>query len=193
MESFMKLFSFALVVMLGLTGCARNMNSNVYTSSSAGGVALEGTVVSSRAITIKDADKLQDNALGGIAGAAVGGIGASNVGKGSGNTAATVGGALAGAAIGALIQDELGTSQGMEYIVKLDKNADSEDSDDISRRETTISRGSKIQDKLKNQVKTKGTSSRLVTVIQGADVVYTPGQRVYVIYNDDRPRITAAY
>lgn len=187
----MKLLSAVLVSALVLTGCARNMNSNVYTSSSAAGLVLEGTVVSARAITIKDTDKLQDNALGGVAGAAVGGIGASNIGKGSGNTAATVGGALAGAALGALLQDELSTSQGMEYVVRLDKNADSEDS---SGDELTITRSNTntVQDKLKSKIKTKGTSSRMISVIQGNDIVYTPGQRVFVIYSDDRPRITAA-
>ena len=187
----MKLFSLALSAMLVLSGCARQMGANNYTSSSAGGVVLEGTIVSARAVTVKDTDKLQDNAMGGLAGGAVGGIGAHSVGKGTGNAAATVGGAIAGAVIGAMIQDELGTSDGMEYIVKLAKNDDSEEKA-TRTTDVNISRGNKVEDKIKNNIKTKGTSSRLISVIQGKDVIYTPGQHVYIVYSDDRPRITAA-
>ena len=187
----MKLFSLALSAILVLSGCARQMGANTYTSSSAGGVVLEGTIVSARAVTIKDSDKLQDNAMGGLAGAAVGGVGAHSVGKGTGNAAATIGGAIVGAVAGALIQDELGTSQGMEYIVKLAKNEDSEERATKST-DVTISRGTKVEDKIKSSIKTKGTSSRLISVVQGKDVIYTPGQHVYIVYADDRPRITAA-
>lgn len=184
----MKQISILLCAALLVTGCARNMNSNTYSSSSAGGMVLEGTVVSARAITIKDNDKLQDNALGGIAGGAAGGIGASNIGKGSGSTAATAGGVIAGAVIGALIQDELSTSQGMEYVVKL------KDTGDVEDKETriTYSKGNKVEDQIKSKIKTKGTKSSLVSVIQGMDQVFVPGQKVYVIYSDDRPRLAPA-
>ena len=184
----MKLFSLALSAMLVLGGCARQMGANTYTSGSAGGVVLEGTIVSARAVTIKDADKLQDNALGGLAGGALGGVGASSVGKGSGSAAATVGGAIVGAVAGALIQDELGTSQGMEYIVKLAKGSEAPD------KNVTIHhvKDTTVQDKMRNSIKTQNTSSNLISVVQGKDVIYTPGQHVYIIYADDRPRITAA-
>lgn len=179
-----------LISALVLTGCNRNMGSNTYTSSSAAGVVLEGTVVSVRQVTIKDSDKLQDNALGGVAGGAVGGVAGSTIGKGKGSTVGAVGGAVAGAVLGALIQDELSTSQGYEYVVKLDKADDAEEAEATA----TITRkysSEKVQDKLKNQIKTKGTSSRLISVVQGQDVVLNPGQRVYVIYSDDRPRLAA--
>ena len=90
-----------------------------------------------------------------------------------------------------MIQDELGTSDGMEYIVKLAKNDDSEEKA-TRTTDVNISRGNKVEDKIKNNIKTKGTSSRLISVIQGKDVIYTPGQHVYIVYSDDRPRITAA-
>lgn len=186
----MKQISLLVAAALILTGCARNMSSSTYTSSSSAGLVLEGTIVSARAVTIKDSDKLQDNVLGGAAGAAVGGVGASNVGKGSGNTAATVGGALAGAVLGAMIQDELSTSEGFEYVVKLDKNQDSEDEEKTSVQ-TRKYGTDKVQDKITGKIKTKGTSSRLLSVVQGNDVVLKPGQRVYVIYSDDRPRLAA--
>lgn len=184
----MKLFSLALSAILVLSGCARQMGANTYTSSSAGGVVLEGTIVSARAVTIKDSDKLQDNTMGGLAGGAVGGVGASNIGKGSGSTAATVGGALVGAVAGAFIQDALSTSEGMEYIVKLDKG------NEAPEKTVTIHhvKDTTVEDKMRNSIKTQGTSSNLISVIQGKDVIYTPGQHVYVVYADDRPRITAA-
>jgi outer membrane lipoprotein SlyB len=185
----MKLFSLVLSAMLVLSGCARQMGANTYTSGSAGGVVLEGTIVSARAVTIKDADKLQDNALGGLAGGALGGVGASGIGKGSGSAAATVGGAIVGAVAGALIQDELGTSQGMEYIVKLAKGSEAPAEKTSSVRYT---RETTVQDKMRNSIKTQNTSSNLISVIQGKDVIYTPGQHVYIVYSDDRPRITAA-
>lgn len=187
----MKLLSLVFCTILAVTGCNRQMDSSTYTSNSAAGVVLEGTVVSARAITIKDTDKLQDNALGGLAGGAVGGIAGNNAGKGKGNTAATAGGAIVGAVLGAMIQDQLSTGQGMEYIVKLDKTDESDETPDFSS-DISVSRSSSVQNKLKNQIKTKGTASRMISVVQGMDTVYTPGQRVYVIYSDDRPRITAA-
>lgn len=187
----MRLFSLVISLALVVSGCARNMNSTTYTSSSAGGVVLEGTIVSARAVTIKDTDKLQDNALGGLGGAAVGGVAGNSVGGGKGRTAATVGGALAGAVAGALIQDQLSTSEGMEYIVKLDKG---NDAPNPNEKTATIHhvRESTVEDKMRNQIKTEGTKSSLISVVQGKDVIYTPGQHVYVVYSDDRPRITGA-
>lgn len=186
----MKQISLVLCAALIITGCARNMNSNTYTSGSSGGLVLEGTVVSARAITIKDNDKLQDNAIGGIAGGAAGGIGASNIGKGSGNTAATAGGVIAGAVIGALIQDQLSTSQGMEYVVKLKESVDAPDN--TKHTEINHTRNASVQDKIKNSIKTTGTKSNMISVVQGMDQVFSPGQKVYVIYSDDRPRLAPA-
>ena len=184
----MKLFSLAISLVLVISACSRNMNSGTYTSSSAGGVVLEGTIVSARAVTIKETDKLQNNTLGGLAGGAVGGVAGHSVGNGSGQAIATVGGALVGAVAGAFAQDALGTDQGMEYIVKLAPGN--------TPPEKTVTvhhvRDTSVEDKVKNEIKTQGTSSTLLSVAQGKDVIYTPGQHVYIVYSDDRPRITAA-
>ena len=162
----MKLFSLAISLVLVISACSRNMNSGTYTSSSAGGVVLEGTIVSARAVTIKETDKLQNNTLGGLAGGAVGGVAGHSVGNGSGQAIAT----------------------GMEYIVKLAPGN--------TPPEKTVTvhhvRDTSVEDKVKNEIKTQGTSSTLLSVAQGKDVIYTPGQHVYIVYSDDRPRITAA-
>ena len=52
-------------ILLLVSGCGLNMNSNVYTSDSASGKVLEGKIVSMRAVTIKDHDKLEQNTAGG--------------------------------------------------------------------------------------------------------------------------------
>lgn len=175
----MKKFSSIIFVclVLILSACARDLSSNVYTSDSTLSLTMEGKILSVRPITIKDSDRLGDNAVGGLAGGALGGVAASSIGKGSGNAAAVVGGAVAGAVVGAVAQDMLSTSEGFEYIVKVDtKNLKSDYYEGSGAMRKAIS---------------SATTSGLVTVIQGKDVVFDEGQPVYVIFSDKRVRVIA--
>ena len=166
----MKHLHLAFAALLMLSGCARNLDTNNYVSSSTSGVVLEGVVVSARAVTVSDTDRLGGNGAGIIGGGIAGGVAGSTIGQGKGAVLGAVGGAAIGAVAGAVIQDQLSTSDGMEYIVKLkDENI-----------------GSPYKTRPAAQSKTE-----LISVVQGKDVVFSAGQKVYVIYNDDRPRMTA--
>src|SRR4051812_41359974 len=99
-----------------LTGCARDLSDNVYTSDSTLSLTLEGQIIAVRAIKIKETDKLGDNTTGIIAG----GAGGAALGSNNGSPAAIVGGAIAGGLVGAVVEDRLSQSKGWEYIVKVD-------------------------------------------------------------------------
>jgi outer membrane lipoprotein SlyB len=186
-----KLVLSVALATLTLSGCARNMDSGTYVSSDAAGVVVEGVVVSARPVTIKETDKLQDNALGGLAGGVAGGAIGNTIGGGSGKTVATVGGAIGGAVLGAMIQDQLSSSDGMEYVVKVSKQNQNTDGRTYTSKDSISINGSKIQQKITDNLDTN-MKTELISVVQGKDVVFQPGQRVYVIYTDGRPRLTAA-
>jgi len=96
-----KLLALFLLVIFSITGCARDLSSTTYTSDSTLNIVLEGIIVSSREIKIKDTDKLGDNTAGAMMGGLGGGALAHSSGGGGG---AVVGGAVAGALVGALGQ-----------------------------------------------------------------------------------------
>lgn len=173
---------------LVLTGCARNLSSNTYTESSVAGLVLEGTVVSARQVTIDNSDQLQGNQAGLFAGGATGGIAGSTVGDGKGSALAAVGGAIAGALVGSMIQQELSTSRGVEYIVRLDK--DQVDAAENSNVNYTVSRAN-VENQIRGNIKTN-TKSELISIVQGEEQPIGVGQRVFVIYSDDRPRVVPA-
>ncbi len=88
-----------------------------------------------------------------------------------------VGGALAGAAAGAVLQGALSSSDGAEYIIKIDT--------------------SKIKDgyydgnaAMRNVVASARTG--LITVVQSPDAALHEGQDVFVIYSSNRTRIIPA-
>lgn len=177
--------------MVVVTGCARDMNSNVYSSSAPVGKVLEGTVLSARGVTIKNTDKLEDNTLGMLGGGLLGGIAGSTIGKGSGQALAVAGVAIAGAAAGALAQDKLGGSNGMEYVVRLDPKYVTQAPQNVSKKNITIGNNS-IDDDVKGSIGVANTQTDLLSVVQGTDVILQPGQRVLIIYNNDRPRLVAS-
>ncbi len=75
-------------------------------------------------LNVREVTIAADNkGYGVLGGAAAGGGGGSYVGGGSGQTWATVGGAVAGAIIGNAIEEELGKSTGYEYVVEM-RNGD---------------------------------------------------------------------
>lgn len=190
MKNFTKLPVLALILAFTLTSCARQMGNSTYVDSASTGIVYEGVIISARPVTIKSSDKLGEKpGVGMLGGGVLGGIGGSNIGKGKGSSAAAVGGALAGAVVGAMVEDALNTQQGMEYIVKLDDSSLDDGGDeftDKSLRNPTVSQQIRGSTKL-------GMKSRAISVIQGVqDGTFSAGTRVFVIYNDDRPRVVPA-
>ncbi len=188
MKTLQKLPILAFTLALVLTSCAKRMGNEVYTDSSTAGIVYEGTIISARPVTIKDTDELGEKpGLGALGGGIAGGIGGSNIGKGKGSAAAAVGGAIAGAVVGAIIEDQLKTQQGMEYIVRL-----SEDSIGADSIESTHTNARSVSQQIRGSTKL-GLKSRTISVIQGIDGgTFSTGTRVFVIYNDDRPRVVPA-
>jgi outer membrane lipoprotein SlyB len=180
----------ACVAVVALSGCGRNMDSTVYQSSSPSGKVLQGTVISAKAVKIKDSERLSDNAVGGIGGGLIGGILGSEIGRGKGNAIATVGGVVAGAVAGAAAEDHLSTTEGMEYVVRIDSAQKKRTKSKTRKIKTTD--GSVDQD-VSDSVSVTETETDLISVVQGDDVVFRPGQRVLIIYNNDRPRLSPLY
>ena len=172
-----KIVSIAVIAFV-FCACARDLDSNVYTSDSTMNLTLEGKVLSVRSVVIKNSDKLSDNKTGALAGAALGGVGASGVGHGSGKTAAIVGGAIAGGVVGAVVENQLGKSKGYEYIIKVD----------TSKLKSKYFEGTKAM----RAAISSATTSGLITVVQGEDVVIAQGSPVYVIFSDKRTRVIPA-
>jgi outer membrane lipoprotein SlyB len=174
---FLKL-SAVIALLSMLSACGRDLSSSMYTSDSTFSLTMEGTVIATRSVVVKENDKLGNNTggmiAGGIGGAALGNA----VGKGSGNTIATVGGALAGGLAGAVIQDKLSTNKGFEYIIKVD----------TSKIKDSYFEGNAS---MRNVIATAKLNG-LVTVVQGADNPIAQGQKVYVIFSENRTRVIPA-
>jgi outer membrane lipoprotein SlyB len=119
--NFGRFFSiFAAMVLF--SSCAREISSNVYSAGHVGeaSTTYSGVITHARQVTVQSGENLEDNGLGIIGGAIAGGYGGSKIGKGEGNTLATVGGALIGATAGAFAEKALKTQNAMEYVVQLD-------------------------------------------------------------------------
>jgi outer membrane lipoprotein SlyB len=168
---------FVSCACLLLSGCARDLSSDVYSSDDTLSLTMEGTIVNVRPIIIANAEELSRNTAGIISGGALGGAAGSGIGQNAGRTLAVVGGIVAGAALGALVQSELGRQDGFEYIVKLDQSG---------------LRGEHYQGSraMRNAIST-ATTNGLITVIQGNDVVLKEGQKIYAIFSEKRTRLIA--
>lgn len=178
--------------MLALTtGCARDMGAADYTDTNTVGKVLEGTVVSARPVTIRSNDKLSDNTAGILGGGLMGGVAGASIGQGTGQGAAAIGGAIAGAALGSLAQKQLGKTEGMEYVVRLDAKYVSQAPTTVQRHETTLNDGS-VDNQIKQSINITNTTTDLISVIQGKDIILQAGQRVLIIYHNDRPRLAPA-
>lgn len=112
--------ALAVSPLVFLAGCAnKSASSNVYTYGQAQReqIVRMGTVISSRPIIIQDE---QSSGVGMGAGAAIGGVAASTIGGGRGQTLATIGGALLGGLLGNAIENRVGKTDGLEITVRLD-------------------------------------------------------------------------
>jgi outer membrane lipoprotein SlyB len=170
-NKFLRVLLAASVALMFMSGCARDLSSSVYTSDSTLSLTLEGVVISARPVTIKNKDKLEANSTGMVAG---GMLGATT----GGNGGDMIAGMVAGAAIGALVEGQLGVSEGFEYIVKLD----------TSKLKSDYYEGSAS---MRNAIST-ATTSGIVTIVQGKENVLTQGQKVYVIFSEKSTRVIAA-
>ena len=104
-----------------LSGCASNINSDHYATSSTGSVGqvMPCTVVSVRQVNVSSSDSSAGSVLGAIGG----GVAGSTIGHGRGSVLGALGGAALGALAGDFAEDELSKQTGVEYIVKLDNGA----------------------------------------------------------------------
>jgi outer membrane lipoprotein SlyB len=165
----------SLFIIITLSSCARDLSMNTYTSDSVLSLTLEGKVISAREVTIKNSDKIGDGGgtlAGGAAGALLG------VAAGNDSTSSTVlgvGGALLGSALGAGIEASVSKTKGYEYIVKVD----------TSKLKDDYYEGSPAM----RAAISSATTSGLITVLQGKDVVIPAKTKVYVIFSDSRVRI----
>ncbi len=184
----MKNLALITVAALSLAACGRNLDSSTYTSGAPVGKVVYGTVISARAVTVKDNDSGKSNVLGGVAGGALGGVAGSTIGSGSGQSMATIGGVLAGAMLGSMAEDQLSTSTGAEYIVQLDGAKATKNT--VSKRDYRINNTNSVSDDINQSISMDSTGSNAIAVIQQDQVMIAPGTRVAVIYSDDRPRIT---
>ncbi len=172
-----------------LSSCAKDLSPNTVVSSDTAGIVYEGTVISARNVTVKDSDELGSSpGLGTLAGGVGGGVLGSQLGKGKGSTLGAVGGVVGGAVLGTLLEDQLKTSTGVEYLVKL--NDDNVDTDAITKRQYNGNSKS-VGDKIRNSTSTN-LKSKVISVVQKGDQPIGVGTHVYVIYNDNRPRIVPA-
>ncbi len=165
------LFTLSIATLLG--GCGRDLSTTSYVSSSTFNLTLEGVVLNVRDVTIKEGESGSEGFKGAAMGAGAGGLAGGLLGQSGG---AVVGGALIGGAIGAIAQQT--SSAGYEYVIKINT--------------------SKIQDEyyegnsaMRNVIST-ARAGGIVTIPQGTDIRIPVGQKVYVIYSNNRARVIPA-
>ena len=192
MKTAIKTIAIATALSLLVTACSRHMSNDVYSSSASVGKVFYGTIVSVRPVTIKDTERLQDNGLGGIGGGVAGGVVGSAIGKGKGKAVATVGGAIAGALLGAVIQDQLSTQSGFEYIVRLESTSGVSVAVPAQRNDVTLGGSSSVTADVNRSMQVAKLESQIISVIQNDKTGYALGQRVMIVYRDDHPRLSLA-
>jgi outer membrane lipoprotein SlyB len=110
---------YAMLIGAALAGCAGPPNSGrEYTYYQAQGeqTVRMGVVESIRDVSIVN----PDSGAGTVAGAAIGGIGGSAIGRGNGSAALAIAGAVAGGLIGNRVENNANHKPGYEITVKLD-------------------------------------------------------------------------
>jgi outer membrane lipoprotein SlyB len=117
--------AFSSLAVLALSGCARNINPNVYSEKHVGEASMtyQGVITSARPVEIAGGEKLEENTAGIGIGALAGGVAGNQIGKGGGNLAATAGGAILGGVAGAFAQKALTEQSAMEYVVQLNNGS----------------------------------------------------------------------
>ncbi len=174
MTSFKRVF---LGIFLLLSACARDLSDNMYLSEQTLSFTLEGEIVSTRNVIVKENDKFANNTTG----AAVGAIGGGALGGSTGGgSSAIIGMGLVGGLVGAAVEDSLSKSKGIEYIVKVD----------ISKIKDSYYEGNAA---LRNIIAAARVNNGLLTIVQGAsETPLHKNQKVYVIFSDNRTRVIPA-
>ncbi len=165
-----------LIAIFSISSCARDLSSSTYTSDSTLNIVLEGIIVSSRDIKIKESDRLSDNTAGAIGGGLGGGALAHSSGGGGG---AVIGGAVAGAVVGALAQDTFSSAKGTEFIVKVDKSKLSDDYYEGSALMRNAIAAAKATGMITIVQKSEKDKSKMIQV----------GENVLVIISENRSRV----
>ena len=111
-------FALLIVTAIALGGCASGTGGKDYSRDQTRAVqeVQMGVVESVREVNIEGTK----TAIGAGAGAVVGGVAGSTVGKGTGSAIATAVGAVLGGLGGAAVEESTTRSQGVEITVKLD-------------------------------------------------------------------------
>ncbi len=178
MKNFVKISNFLVFILISslLTSCTRDLDADSYLSSSTLNIVLEGQVMSSRDIKIKETDNIKQNTTGSSIGAVSGGLAGAHLSNY--RASGVIGGAVLGGVVGAFTEQALGTNHGVEYIVKVDtsKMADNYYEGSVAMRNALAA------------VKANG----IVTVIQSKDKktgILPAGSRVLVIVSESRTRV----
>ena len=177
MKKIIFISALAITFNLGLTGCTPNISPDVVSASSATEIqnAVEGIVISKRAVTVKG----DNNVAGTVGGAGLGALGGSQIGGGNTRYVTGLVGAIAGGIAGNMIQDKLTTQQGIEYAIKLDQQESG--SATITTQGSTTNGKSKTQSSRSTTISGKSAAKRYITVIQGkGEQEIKVGQRVLV-------------
>lgn len=110
------------LVSLTLAGCVNdsNLSGDVYNASEAKQVqsVAYGTIIHIRPVKLQSGG--DENVIGAIGGAVLGGLLGNTVGGGTGRTLATAAGAIAGGVAGQNIQGALNESKGVELEIRKD-------------------------------------------------------------------------
>lgn len=104
-------------MLVALTACAPNISPDVVQANNANTITqtTRGTIISIKPIQVK----ANDNMVGTLAGAGIGGVAGSAIGGGDRvPIIGAIGGALLGGAAGDYAQDKLSSQQGLQYIIK---------------------------------------------------------------------------
>lgn len=111
-----------IITLAGVTlaGCTNSTSGDVYSSSQAQRIqtVTYGTVLSVRPVKIQDGD--DNNVVGAIGGAVLGGLVGNTIGGGRGRNLTTAAGAVAGGLAGQGVQGAMNRSDGVELEIRRD-------------------------------------------------------------------------
>lgn len=130
-----KLLILAAATPLLFASCAQqSLTGDTYSRGEAGRAQ---SVNPGKITSIRNMQIQGNSAMGGLIGGIAGGVLGNEIGSGStANTLGAVGGAAAGAALGSRLEQSMGTKQGIEITVKLDKGGSISVPQEINKNES---------------------------------------------------------
>ena len=114
--------ALGVISTLGCSSCTRDLGGDIYTEDSVNTAYTTklAIVVDRKTIKIQEHDKLKNNDMGMLGGAATGAVAGSQLSKGQGSTATGVLGGVLGAVAGTMIEKKLNTQGAFEYVLQLE-------------------------------------------------------------------------